>query len=122
MSKFKPRVIGEHHGTPRQQEERVASRVGGRRQRGSGASDYAKGDVKAEDFLIECKQTEKASLSVKGEWLSKITREAMAAGKSPALSIEIKGIDDGLVEHDWVAVPMSVFRRLLAASADGSGD
>jgi Holliday junction resolvase len=116
MARFAPKVFGEQHGTPTEQEQRVAVKLGGRRQAGSGASDYAKGDVKAGDFLIECKQTEKQSLSVKGEWLSKITREAMAAGRTPALSIEIKGIDDRLVEHDWVAVPMSVFRRLTGQS------
>lgn len=116
MARFAPKVFGEHHGTPTDQENRVAAKLGGKRQAGSGASDYAKGDVKTEDYLVECKQTEKKSLSVKGEWLSKITREAMAAGKTPALSIEIKGIEDRLVEHDWVAVPMSVFRRLTGQS------
>ena len=48
--------------------------------------DVCWGDVKQDNkenfslthFLIECKQTEKKSLSVKGEWLAKITREAMA--------------------------------------------
>ena len=64
-------------------------------------------------FLIECKQTVHASLSVKGEWLSKITREAMAAGKEPALAIEIKGNDDPSTEAHWIAIPMSVFRRIL---------
>jgi hypothetical protein len=52
-------------------------------------------------------------LSVKGEWLSKITREAMAAGKEPALAIEIKGNDDPTTEAHWIAIPMSVFRRIL---------
>ena len=114
MARFSPKVFGQVSGDPTAQENRVASRLGGKRQRGSGASDYAKGDVKTDNFLIECKQTEKKSLSIKGEWLSKITREAMAAGKTPALSIEIKGVEDRLVEQDWVAVPMSVFRRLTA--------
>lgn len=118
MARFYPKALGEHHGTPTEQEFRVAGSLSGHRQRGSGASDYAKGDVKTDDFLIECKQTEKKSLSVKGEWLSKITREAMAAGKLPALSIEIKGTGDRLVEHDWVAVPMSVFKRLTSGDRD----
>ena len=90
-------------------------------QPGSGSSIYAKGDViqrtkNAHDldrFLIECKQTVHASLSVKGEWLSKITREAMAAGKEPALAIEIKGHDDAALEPHWVAIPLSVFKRLF---------
>lgn len=118
MARFTPKAFGEHGDTPTDQENRVARKLGGRRQRGSGSSDYAKGDVKTENFLIECKQTEKKSLSVKGDWLSKITREAMASGKTPALSIEIKGIEDRLVERDWVAVPMSVFKRLTSGDSD----
>lgn len=118
MARFSPKVFGSGGDTPTHQENRVATKLGGKRQRGSGSSDYAKGDVKTERFLIECKQTEKKSLSVKGEWLSKITREAMAAGKTPALSIEIKGIEDRIAERDWVAIPMSVFRRLTQDQED----
>jgi hypothetical protein len=106
--------------SPNEQERAVGRAVGGKVQPGSGSSMYAKGDVlqrstNAHDldrFLIECKQTIHASLSVKGEWLSKITREAMAAGKEPALAIEIKGHDDAAMEPHWVAVPLSVFKRL----------
>lgn len=74
---------------------------------------YAKGDVKTEGFLIECKFTEKKSLSIKGSWLAKITAEAHAQNKDPALAIQINGTENkGLSETDWVAVPMSVFKRL----------
>jgi len=118
MPRFKPSVFSDPGDTPTDQENRVAMKLGGRRQRGSGASDYAKGDVKTSDFLIECKQTEKKSLSVKGEWLGKITREAMASGKIPALSIEIKGNPDRIAERDWIAIPMSVFRRLTSPDED----
>lgn len=121
MGRFRPKVFDLHTESPREQEESVARHLNGKRQAGSGSSIYAKGDViqrttNAHDldkFLIECKQTVHASLSVKGEWLSKITREAMAAGKEPALAIEIKGHDDPTTEAHWVAVPMSVFRRIL---------
>lgn len=120
MARFQPRVFEQHTRSPREQEESVARHLNGKRQAGSGSSIYAKGDViqksnnahELDKFLIECKQTIHASLSVKGEWLSKITREAMAAGKEPALSIEIRGHEDPSVEAHWIAVPMSVFKRL----------
>ncbi len=110
-----------YDGDPTDQENRVAKSVNGRRQPGSGSSIYAKGDVIQDSsgafdlkrFLIECKQTKHASLSIKGSWLSKITREAMAVGKEPALAFEIKGNDDPVVEQDWIALPMSVFKRLM---------
>jgi Holliday junction resolvase len=101
----------------------VAKKLNGRKQPGSGSSMYAKGDVKQSSgpghsldrFLIECKQTKHASMSVKGEWLSKISREAMAVGLEPALSVEIKGHSDRQLEEHWVMIPMSVFQRLFNA-------
>jgi Holliday junction resolvase len=116
MARFEPKLFVEQSGTPKKHEERIADHVNGRRQPGSGASDYAKGDVKASNFLIECKMTGKASIRVTGHWLAKITKEAMAAGKEPALAIEIAGHDDPVLERDWVMVPMSVFKRFADES------
>jgi len=121
VAKFYPKVFGEFDEAPKGQENRVARVLSGRRQPGSGSSPYAKGDViqksseghSLSKFLVECKQTKHKSLSVKGEWLSKISREAMAAGKEPALQFEIKGIEDTFAERDWIAIPLSVFKRLL---------
>ncbi len=92
---------------------------------------YAKGDVRQNRrtskssydpirFLFEAKQTEKKSLSIKAEWLGKITREAMQQGLEPALHIEIQGYTDPQLETTWVAVPFSVFRRmqLIAEEVD----
>jgi len=120
MGKFSPKLFREDAGTPDDQEFRVAEEIGGRKQPGSGSSVYAKGDVKQASaqphdpgrFLVECKQTVHKSLSVKGEWLDKISREALAAGLEPALAIEIKGMDGTYAERDWVAIPLSVFKRL----------
>ena len=127
MARFKPNLFNDvefNDGDPTTQERRVARALSGRRQPGSGSSMYAKGDVKQRSseafdlnrFLIECKQTKNASLSVKAEWLSKITQEAMAAGLEPALQFDIKGQKDGFVERDWIAVPLSVFKRILDKS------
>ena len=121
MARFYPKVFGGSDESPTGQEKRVAKVLGGKRQPGSGSSPYAKGDViqksteghSLDKFLIECKQTKHKSLSIKGEWLTKISREALAAGKEPALQFEIKGNEDTFVEGDWIAVPLSVFKRLL---------
>ena len=83
---------------------------------------YAKGDVlqgsrsisyQPGSFLIEAKQTEAASIRILGKWLIKITKEAHAAGREPALSFEIKGGLDSSAEREWVAIPLSCFKRLL---------
>ena len=66
------------------QEKAVAKAVGGRQTPNSGATPWAKGDVVAEDWLIECKTTatEKESFSVKRAWLEKNKEEAFSTGKT----------------------------------------
>lgn len=66
------------------QEKAVAKALGGRQVANSGATPFYKGDVTADDFLIECKTTtctHKASFSIKEEWLKKNRAEAFAMGK-----------------------------------------
>lgn len=112
-------------GNPTEQENRVARRLGGKRVSGSGSSKYSKGDVRDVsarqceenvDFLVECKQTEKASISIKWEWLKKITREAHDKQQEPALGISIKGgTDDPLCDRDWIAIPARVWERIISS-------
>lgn len=98
----------------RKQEERVAKRLGARRQPGSGSLPVPglKGDIKEDHFLIEAKRTDAKSISIKSSWLAKIEAEAAAVGKFPALSIEIGGaLPD--TEKDWCLLPMGVFKALV---------
>lgn len=99
------------------QESRVASTMGGRVQKGSGAVRLYKGDIKTPELLIEAKRTDKGSLSVKREWLEKISKEAESYGKVPALSIEFADMPK-LVEKDWVAIPASFLKRLMDVFAE----
>lgn len=114
MRRHVPKVYEDPDLSSVGQERRLARSVrDGHRQAGSGASLYARGDVKTPDFLVECKLTQASSIRIERAWLVKITRQALAAGKFPALAIEIQGgEDDPLLERDWVAVPVSVFKRL----------
>lgn len=89
------------------QEKALASRVGGRVTPGSGCFMGNKGDVKSDDFLIECKRTDSASLRVTAEWLAKITKEAVEAGRFPALHFSLGGAPEA--SRDWVIVPLHVF-------------
>lgn len=113
--RFKPKIYGDEHeaGNSTVHESRVANKLNGHRQAGSGSSIYAKGDIKLDNFLIECKTTQNKSISIKKGWLSKITKEALAVQKDPALSFEIGGDSDPVTENDWIAIPMSVFERLI---------
>lgn len=69
----------------KKQENKIAKEVNGRRTANSGATAFQKGDVIADDFLIEAKTTTatlKASFSIKKEWLEKNEEEAFAMGKT----------------------------------------
>ena len=68
----------------KRQEKKVAKAVGGKRTANSGATAFQKGDVIANDWLIECKTKTKdcGSFTIKEEWLSKNEEEAFAMGKN----------------------------------------
>lgn len=65
------------------QESRVAKGVKGKKQPNSGATAYRKGDVITDSFCIECKTatTEKASFSIKKDWIDKLKEESFAMNK-----------------------------------------
>lgn len=65
------------------QEKQVAKAVGGRQTANSGATPFVKGDVIADDFIIECKTVTvpRESISVKKDWIYKNREEAFQMGK-----------------------------------------
>ncbi len=100
------------HKKSQKQEKRVAAVLGGKVQRGSGSKAFHKGDVKSAELLVESKRTDKESLGIKKEWLVKISQEAAAYGRIPALSIEFDTMPR-LVAKDWIAVPAKTFSLLI---------
>jgi hypothetical protein len=88
---------------------------------------YAKGDVDTRGgFLVECKKTAAASISITWKWLTKISKEAEQAGKHPALAIEIQGGRRNSsifgCERDWICIPMRVFQQFMeTGKSDESG-
>ena len=66
------------------QEKKVAKAVNGRQTANSGATAFSKGDVSAQDWLIECKTktSDSKSFTIKEEWLTKNEEEAFAMGKN----------------------------------------
>ena len=65
------------------QEKKVAHVLDGKQTANSGATAFSKGDVTTNDWIIECKTctAEKASFSIKKEWLEKNKQEAFAMRK-----------------------------------------
>ena len=79
--------------------------LGGKRTPGSGNKWSAPGDIKSEDFLVECKDTEKKSYSIsKARW-TKIANEALFSYRLPMMSIRIQELDLVVVaREDWLRI------------------
>ena len=65
------------------QEKRVAKALNGKTVANSGAPMFCAGDVRTDDWLIECKTktTDSKSISIQREWIQKNEEEAFAMGK-----------------------------------------
>lgn len=93
----------------------AAQRLGGSVRKGSGCGPIHKGDITLGEYLIEHKATEKGSLSVRYEWLTKITNEALGLNKTPALQIVfMRGDGNPKPSGSWVMVPEWHYRELIS--------
>lgn len=95
------------------QEKRVARKLGGHVQVGSGSTPFLKGDVIVDDWLLECKT--KTSISkahtIRKDWLTKAREQAFGNGLSNYALVFDFG--DG---EDYVAVDIATFQSLLYSS------
>jgi hypothetical protein len=92
------------------QEKKVAKAIKGKKVANSGATAFQKGDVQTDNWLIECKTTvtEKASFSIKREWLEKNKEEAFAMGKDyNALAFDY---GDG---RNWYIIDEKTFKEVM---------
>lgn len=110
---------GSSHG--KRFEKKAAQSLAARLTPASGAMAGAKGDMvvprAAAKFLLESKSTTSVSLSIKLEWLTKITSEAVSMGMSPALLIGFVTPEGKPLPHcesEWVAVPKQLFLELTS--------
>lgn len=94
----------------KKQEKRVAKNLGGKVNANSGATGFYKGDVRTDDFLIECKTATKEvkSVSIKKEWLTKLNEERFAMGKQH--SVLAFDFGDG---KDWFIIPKDLMQWLV---------
>lgn len=63
----------------------------------SGALRFDKGDLKTEDYLIECKYTKKKGFRITQKILQKLWEQAYDSNKTPKMVIGIKDED-----NDWI--------------------
>jgi hypothetical protein len=92
----------------KRQERAVAKRLGGTRQRGSGAVSMRRGDVVHARWMGEVKWTAARSYRLTLDVLDKIERDAAATGRSPYLLIEFRPQGTQQPGTGWVMVPVWV--------------
>lgn len=101
------------HKHGQKSERKTAKRLGSITRPGSGAVEGAKGDIMLTDFLVENKATEHRSISIKLDWLDKISREAREEGKAPALSFQFVDKQGHSVRGGrWVMIPEDEFKEM----------
>jgi len=103
----------------KRQETQIAKATGGSRQPNSGATPWAKGDVKTSQFLLEAKTKTKASesISIKKEWFEKNQAEAIFMGKPYTAIVFNFGPD----EPNHYIIDEDLFVRLMEyLQEDGS--
>jgi hypothetical protein len=71
------------------QEKKLAKKMNGRVQPGSGSQWHSKSDVRASRFLVECKQTKGNSYILKEADVIKAKRAAVKDGREWAMHIEV---------------------------------
>jgi len=95
-------------------EKRLSKEIGFNLTVGSGNRPWIsqKGDGNKGHFIFECKETDKASISINKVDVLKIVAQARDIGKDPAIVMSAYGLPDG-IPKDWVAVPSDVFSYII---------
>lgn len=96
----------------KKQEKKVASTLGMKLQPNSGATAFAKGDLKDEYILVECKTLtrKQKSRTIEKEWLTKLQEEQLSMGKS--LSALVFDFGDG---DNFVTLSERDFQNIYSA-------
>ncbi len=83
-----------------EQEKRIAKRVGGTRNAGSGNQWNRKGDVREEKKLWEMKRTNSKSITIKYADLEEVRKQAALIGRLPVMHIELGKRRYVIIEED----------------------
>jgi len=93
------------------QEQQIAKMIGGRIQANSGGTRFGGGDVHTKNLFIEAKTplSDKASFSIKKEWLDKAREQAFQQGKD-YYALAFRFSPD---EPDFFVIDRRLFRQLV---------
>ena len=96
-------------------EKATAKRLGAKQVRGSGANYYGlRADARVQDFAVECKSTIRESISIKREWLQKISKAALTEKRKPVLTVTFTDETSNPKEDGrWVMITEQDFISLM---------
>jgi len=97
------------------QERRLASKLGGTVNSGSGNGWVRKGDVRTEDELFELKITDAKSFSLKDAELEKLTNQALVDGRMPIFMVQFK-----TTGNEWVIMSKDDYLTLREEASIGN--
>lgn len=83
-----------------QQEKRIAKRIGGTRNKGSGSQWTRKGDVRDKEKLFEMKRTNTKGIRITEVDLEKVRKEAALTGRESVLHFELGKRRYVIIEED----------------------
>jgi len=95
-------------------EDRIARLYGGKRSASSGGAETDQGDVRAPDYLIECKMTGGPGVVKRSKLVSdmeKVTEEALSEGRTPMVALRYYDPDSILADREgWIDL---IVRRVV---------
>lgn len=97
------------------QERRLANKLGGSVNSGSGNGWIRKGDVRTEDELFELKITDAKSYSLKDIELEKLTNQALVDGRMPIFMVQFK-----TTGNEWVIMSKDDYLTLREEASIGN--
>lgn len=97
------------------QERRLANKLGGSVNSGSGNGWVRKGDVRTEDELFELKITDAKSYSLKDIELEKLTNQALVDGRMPIFMVQFK-----TTGNEWVIMSKDDYLTLREEASIGN--
>ena len=106
----------------RHSERRVSLTLGANLTPASGAVQGFKSDMILPDYRIEAKSTQANSITIKLEYLVKITEESLNSNKVPALTVSFTdAVGKPKRFGDWVMIPISHYEEIVELYKERGG-
>ena len=84
----------------RKQERETAASISGKTTPGSGSTWHSKADVVSPSLMVECKETQNDSISLKAKDFKKVKLEALLANKQAVMQLKMNNLTLAVISWD----------------------